>query len=101
MNTMTATDIRINARLTGPDATRFRALLGQSGRSASDLLRDALREYQTHRLAPKRNAADLLADFVGAGEGPEDLSLNYKMYLTEGLSHKLRGYVQDCDDSGR
>jgi len=101
MNVMTASDIRINARLTGTDAVRFRALLGQSGRSASYLLREALREYQTHRLPPKRDAVELLANFVGTGEGPEDLSFNYKVYLNEGLSNKLRGYVHDCDDSGR
>jgi len=98
---MNSADIRINARLSGNDAIHFQTLLKQSGRSVSELLREALREYHTSRLAPKRNPTELLADFVGSGEGPEDLSVRYKAYLSEGLAHKLRGYVQDCDDSDR
>jgi len=98
---MNTTDVRINARLSGHDAIRFQAMLKQSGRSASELLREALREYHTSRAEPKRDPRELLAGFVGAGEGPADLSARYKAYLGDGLAHKLAGYVQDCDDSDR
>jgi len=98
---MNTADIRINARLSGTDALHFQSLLQQSGRTASDLLRDALREYHASQRSSKRDPVELLADFVGAGEGPEDLSVHYKRYLSEGLAHKLRGYVQDADDSDR
>jgi len=98
---MNTADVRINARLSGHDAIRFQTLLKQSGRSASELLREALREYHTSRFEPKPDPVELLADFVGAGEGPADLSARYKAYLGDSLAHKLAGYVQDCDDSDR
>jgi len=98
---MTTADFRINARLSGQDAIRFQTLLGQSGRSASDLVREALREYHDRQHTPVRDPVTLLADFVGAGEGPPDLSARYKSYLSDALAHKLRGLVQDCDDSDR
>jgi len=98
---MNPNDIRINARLSGQDAIHFRAMLEQSGRSASDLLREALREYHASQLGPRREPVALLADFVGAGEGPEDLSSRYKHYLAEGLADKLHGAVHDHDDLDR
>lgn len=74
-------DIRINARLTGEDAARFQELLEQSGRTASELLCEALREYHAARRRPAgRDALQLLARFTGGGEGPEDLSGRYKTY---------------------
>jgi len=98
---MNTADVRINARLSGADAIRFQALLKQSGRTASDLLRDALREYHASQRTPRRDPVELLVDFVGAGEGPEDLSARYKRYLGDGLADKLHGDVHDCDDSDR
>jgi hypothetical protein len=82
-------DIRINARLTGQDAVLFQNLLEQSGRSASELLREALREYHAARQRPRPDPMRLLQGYIGAGEGPEDLSANYKRYLTEALEDKL------------
>ncbi|MDR2240739.1 MAG: ribbon-helix-helix domain-containing protein, partial [Zoogloeaceae bacterium] len=82
MPATTATDIRINARLTGADAARFQELLDSSGISASELLRSALHEYHRAHIRSKRNPLDLLAGYVGAGDGPQDLSANYKSYLT-------------------
>jgi len=98
---MSTADIRINARLSGEDAIRYQALVKQSGSSASELLREALRAYQTRQFAMKPDPVELLADFVGAGEGAADLSASYKTYLSDGLAHKLHGYVQDHDDSDR
>jgi len=83
------TDVRINARLTGVDAARFQELLESSGASASELLRAALREYHRAHVRAKPKPLDLLAGYIGAGEGPQDLSANYKSYLTEALEHKM------------
>lgn len=90
-------EIRINARLTGKDAADFRALQKREGLSASDLLREALREYRLARTRPRANAAKLLvaAGFIGAGEGPRDLSARYKDYLSDALEHKTPWRVQE------
>ena len=93
---MTLPDVRINARLTGEDALRYQQLLERSGGSASDLLRDALREYHAMHLRPQRDPLQLLAGYIGGGDGPEDLSSNYKTYLTEALDNKLPTRVQDA-----
>jgi hypothetical protein len=89
---MTASrEIRINARLTGEDARRFRELQRREGVSASDLLREALREYHATRFRPRADAAKLLEaiGFIGGGEGPADLSTHYKSYLADALEEKL------------
>ena len=90
-------EIRINARLTGEDARRFRDLQRREGLSASDLLRDALREYHVSHTKPARDAASILdaSGFLGGGDGPEDLSTRYKSYLTEILEEKLPLRVQE------
>jgi hypothetical protein len=94
---MTAPEVRINARLTGEDARHFRELLRREGVSASDLLRDALREYHAARSRPLANALKLLtaSGFIGGGEGPTDLSARYKDYLGEALEQKLPLRVQE------
>jgi len=89
------TDIRINARLSGEDAARYQELLAKSGLSASDLLRDALREYHTAHVRPARDPMALLAGYIGSGDGPEDLSARYKQYLTEALEGKIPLSVQE------
>jgi len=84
-------EIRINARLTGEDARRFRDLQRRGGISASDLLRDALREYHAARVKPRSDPAKILeaSGFLGTGEGPADLSTRYKSYLTDTLEEKF------------
>ena len=96
---MTPLEIRINARLTGEDARRFRELQSREGLSASDLLRDALREYHAARIKPRASAAKVLlaSGFLGGGEGPADLSARYKDYLSEAIEQKLPWRVQDGD----
>lgn len=91
---MTASDIRINARLTGEDAARFQELPRRSGHSASELLRDALREYHAARQRPRRNPLELLAGYIATGEGPEDLSTRYKEYLATVFQEKFPIHVQ-------
>lgn len=96
---MLPADLRINARLTGEDAEHFRELQKREGLSASDLLRDALREYHAARTRPRANALKLLtaSGFIGGGEGPADLSTRYKDYLTDALEQKVPMRVQDGD----
>jgi hypothetical protein len=74
-------DVRIHVRLTGTDAVQFRELLKVSDVSASELLRVALHEYHRSHARTRRKPLDLLAGYVGAGEGPRDLSTNYKYLL--------------------
>ena len=90
-------DIRINARLTGEDAVRFRALLAGQELSASDLLRAALREYHERHAAAATDALAILGrhGFVAGGEGPEDLSCAYKYYLADALETKIPLRVQE------
>lgn len=93
---MPATDIRINARLSGEDAVRYQELLERSGLPASALLREALREYHaTHAGKPRADPLHLLAGYIGAADGPEDLSTHYKRYLTEALEEKVPLRVQE------
>lgn len=94
---MSRQEIRINARLTGEDARHFRELLRREGVSASDLLRDALREYHAARTKPRADALKLLAGsgFIGGGEGSEDLSAHLKDYLADAIESKLPLRVQE------
>jgi len=98
---MSTSEVRINVRLTGRDATYFQELLKRRGGSVSGLLREALHEYGSRRMSSKPDPAQLLAGFVASGEGPEDLSLHYKRYLTESLTYKLRDGGQQAHDSDR
>jgi hypothetical protein len=98
---MSSSDVRINARLSGVDAARFRELLDRSGLSASDLLRDALREYHVSRVRAPRDPLALLAAYIGSGEGPDDLSMRYKDYLSEALENKIPLSVREPHDSDR
>lgn len=92
-----SSELRINARLTGEDARRFRELQKREGLSASDLLRDALRAYHAERTRTRVSAVTLFSasGFVGGGEGPADLSERYKDYLTEAFESKLPTRVHD------
>ena len=99
---MSSTEIRINARLVGEDARRFRELQKREGLSASDLLREALREYHEAHAKPRRDPAALLqaSGFLGGGEGPADLSTRYKDYLSESLEQKMPLRVQEPRSRG-
>lgn len=94
---MNAQDIRINARLTGDDARRFLELQRTENRAASDLLRDALREYYDARAKRRPDAFALMraSGFIGSGDGAPDLSSNYKNHLTESLGDKYPQRVNE------
>jgi hypothetical protein len=91
-------EIRINARLTGEDARRFLELQRRDGnRPASDVLRDALREYYAARAKPKAGAFAMMSDsgFIGGGEGARDLSTRYKSILADSLAEKYPTRVSE------
>lgn len=88
---MNTAAIRINARLTGEDARRFIELTqGEGGLAASDLLRDALREYYARHAKARPNAYELMrtSGYIGGFDAPADLSSRYKDYLTQTLDEK-------------
>src|SRR3569833_1521279 len=91
-------EIRINARLSGEDARHFLELQRREGnRAASDLLRDALREYYIAHAKPKSGAFAMMSEsgFIGGGEGARDLSTRYKSVLTESLADKYPARVSE------
>lgn len=88
---MAATAIRINARLTGEDARRFIELTqAEGGLAASDLLREALREYYARHAKARPNAFELMqaSGYLGGFDAPADLSSRYKDDLTRSLDEK-------------
>lgn len=96
---MNVPEIRLNARLTGEDAERFRELQRSEGASTSDLLRAALRHYHASKQRSGRSALAVFeaSGFLAGGEGPEDLSYNYKRYLGESLDAKHAHRVHERD----
>lgn len=95
---MNPASIRINARLTGEDAQRFIELTqGEGGLSASDLLRDALREYYARHAKARPNAFELMQDsgYIGGFDAPADLSSGYKDYLAAALEEKFPSTVNE------
>jgi Arc/MetJ-type ribon-helix-helix transcriptional regulator len=94
---MSASEIRINARLTGEDARRFRELQRRDHRSASDVIREAVREYHARHVKPRKSAWEIMSEsgFIGCGEGPEDLSTNTRKYMEEALMEKYPQHFPD------
>jgi hypothetical protein len=94
---MATSDIRINARLTGEDARHFLELQRDGNVAASDLLRDALREYYAAHSKHRPSALALMnaSGFIGGGDAPADLSTNYKTYLTDSLTEKYPARVSE------
>jgi hypothetical protein len=81
--------MRINARLDEEDAKTLLFLKGATGQSTTEIVKHSLKLYLNHLQedAYTKNQI-LLKELAGIGEGPEDLSENYKDYLTESLSEK-------------
>ena len=99
---MNPASIRINARLTGEDAQRFIELTqGEGGRNASDLLRDALREYYMRHSKARPNAFELMQDsgYIGSFDAPAGLSSGYKSYLTAALEERFPSAVNEAKTS--
>lgn len=97
---MTTQPIRINARLTGDDARRFKELQKLDKRSSSELLREAVREYHVRHVKPCKNAWQIMTEsgFIGCGDGPADLSTNTRKYMDEALAEKYPQHFKDDKD---
>ncbi len=80
---------RVNARLDARTHAELECLVRETGQSVTEVIRTAIHRYYQQRQAPAHSVADDFADLIGAVEGPEDWSVDYKRSLTEGLAQKL------------
>ena len=82
--------MRINARLENDYAEKLEYLKKQTQLSTTEIVKQAidLLYRQSKSKTSKKIKALLESDFIGCGEGPEDLSTHYKQYLTESLAKK-------------
>ncbi|MGQ0652554.1 MAG: ribbon-helix-helix protein, CopG family [Betaproteobacteria bacterium] len=82
---------RVNARFDAETARKLDELVRARKRNVTDVLKEAV-EALHRKLADERRPSShevaLKVGFIGCGEGPEDLSTNYKRYLYEGWSEK-------------
>lgn len=90
---------RINARLTGEDVRRLKELQAVTRKTASEVLREAVRRYHKEEVKPRRSAYEIMTEsgFIGSVDGPEDLSTNKRKYVVEALKKK---YPQHFEDEG-
>lgn len=71
--------VGISLKMPEPLAAQLAAVASHRGMSKSALIREALETFLNgHPAHHPRSALDLVADLVGACEGPEDLSVNKK-----------------------
>ncbi|MGB3918090.1 hypothetical protein J9253_03340 [Thiothrix litoralis] len=85
--------MRINARLEDSYESKFLLVQQQEHKNRTDILKEALDEYFARKLQANEQAAweknqRILKMLAGIGDGPEDLSSNYKEYLYKGLKEK-------------
>ncbi|VAW66871.1 hypothetical protein MNBD_GAMMA10-3289 [hydrothermal vent metagenome] len=82
--------MRINARLDQTHAQMLESLKHSEHLTTTEVLKNALDlYYEQRKLKHKTNIQRLLdSDFIGCGEGSEDLSESYKHDLTESLQDK-------------
>ena len=70
-------------------ARKVEALRKQTGQSMTEIVKASLESYYVE-VTGARHPAELLAEFVGSGVGPRDLSVTYKSELTRSLGKKRR-----------
>jgi len=79
---------RINARLDEQSAQQLGELTAGTGRSVSQVLREAIAAYHV-QLVPQRKPASRFLALAGAGRsGRSDVASNVKAHLSEILEHK-------------
>jgi hypothetical protein len=78
---------RINARIDAELARKIESLKELTSKSTTEIVKDAIEAYH-RQLVADRGAAQLLDGFIASGEGPSDLSSNYKAELTLALGRK-------------
>ena len=76
-------DMRVNARLDEDSEEKLAYLEKETGLSVSEIMRRAIASYYSRLRNDNADPSMALikAGFVGCGEGPEDLSANYKQHL--------------------
>ena len=85
------TAIRVNARLTGDDARRFKELQDREKWSPTDVIRETVREYHGRSSKPRKSAWQLMSESGLVGcmkDAPSDLSTNKRKYLAEYFAGK-------------
>lgn len=89
---MSASDIRVNARLTGEDARRFKELQDRENWSATDVIRETVREYHRKTGKPRKSVYEVFREsgLIGSIKGPPDLSTNTRKYIVEVLDRKKK-----------
>ena len=81
--------MRINARLDSSSEKAYEYLKENTGQSVTQIIKHSLELYVNELQSEAgRCNQQLLADLAGIGQGPVDLSENYKNYLDESLDEK-------------
>lgn len=82
--------MRINARLETEYIDKLEILKHQEHLTTTEVIKKALSYY--YEMKKRDNSTKiqqlLESNFIACGEGPEDLSENYKDYLTDSMSKK-------------
>ncbi len=78
-------DMRVNARLDEDSEEKLAYLEKEKCLSVSEIMRRAIASYYSRFRNDNADPAMALikAGFIGCGEGPEDLSTNFKEHLQE------------------
>jgi len=84
--------MRINARLNDQSEQDLLFIKEKTGETVTQIIKELLTEKAEtlrakHKPGSKMQAL-LQSDFVACVEGPEDLSVNYKEYLYQGIKEK-------------
>jgi hypothetical protein len=82
---------RVNARLDAQTQAELECLVRETGQSVTEVIRAAIHRYYQQCQATAHNVADDFADLIGAVEGPEDWSVDYKRTLSEDLALTVHG----------
>ena len=88
---MSGSELRVNARLVGEDARRFKELQERERWSATDVIRETVREYHKRTGKPRKSAWEIMSEsgLIGSmKDAPPDLSTNKKKYLDEYFAKK-------------
>lgn len=84
------TAARVNARLDDATAKKLAELRRRTGRSTSEIVRDALDNFYRERVTEDRDAAAILREtgFVASAGGSGGLSTQYKREIARSLARK-------------
>ncbi len=86
--------MRICARLDEEQSKRLEFLRRETQASVSEVIKRSIDRYYEEVAQGHSLAAEIFEStgFIGSGEGPGDLSTEYKRYLEEGWSSKQGGH---------